>query len=422
MNKFAKTLIKVVYYVLAIAFGVILVLTLPYILLNSQLTKEMNDNLENGEFVDAMHLIGCYYDSEIAYQYVDTTNDVQLVLFRATPFVDTTYSTTDSEGKPTEVISQETLELGYFGFLCNVTGKYNVSSTEEATDFENQTKLVVNDEANIFLLDYDESQDGKADSILTMLNGSYVTFQIASDDVDEIKKLEFVDKEGKVFISINTTNSSYGTLDFNHKFFKEFESFIANYNDLAKNNVLGTLTTEEFESKQKELEQQASIIINNNAGYKVGSYTGSISGAQTKSYLITIIYFVGIFILGDLLVGRRLTIKIIKTIFKPVVKAFSKKKNEEEQKENYDYFSQVIITLKVPTDFELNPKLILIRKEKEEVFEFTKDTEYISKRRIHAGIYENIRFECDEYKVLNLPESIEVKGFKTEINLELEKE
>lgn len=66
MNKFLKTFIKVVYYVLAIAFGVILVITLPYIVLNNKLTKQMNNHLENGEFVDAMHLIGCYYDSEVA--------------------------------------------------------------------------------------------------------------------------------------------------------------------------------------------------------------------------------------------------------------------------------------------------------------------------------------------------------------------
>lgn len=422
MNKFAKTLIKVVYYVLAIAFGVILVLTLPYILLNSQLTKEMNDNLENGEFVDAMHLIGCYYDSEIAYLYEDTQQDIQLVLFRATPFIDTTYTKVDEAGNETQVVSQETLEIGYFGFLNNVNEKYNVSSADEIDTYENQTKLVVNDEVNIFLLDYDESQNGKADTILTLLTGSYVTFSISTSQVDEIENLSFVDKEGKVFFSVNTTNSSYGKLDFNHKFFNEFNNFVPRYNELAKSKALQTLTAEEFTKEEVELEKIAGEIIKSNEGYRVGNYTGSLKASQTKSYIITIFYFLGVFILGDILVGKRMTIKIIKTIFKPVVKAFSKKKNEEEQKENYDYFSQVIITLKVPTNFELNPKLILTRKEKEEVFEFTKDTEYISKRRIHAGIYENIRFECDEYKVLNLPESIEVKGFKTEINLELEKE
>lgn len=422
MNKFAKTLIKVVYYVLAIAFGVILVLTLPYILLNSQLTKEMNDNLENGEFVDAMHLIGCYYDSKIAYLYEDTQQDIQLVLFRATPFIDTTYTKVDEAGNETQVVSQETLEIGYFGFLNNVNEKYNVSSADEIDTYENQTKLVVNDEVNIFLLDYDESQNGKADTILTLLTGSYVTFSISTSQVDEIEKLSFVDKEGKVFFSVNTTNSSYGKLDFNHKFFNEFNNFVPRYNELAKSKALQTLTAEEFTKEEVELEKIAGEIIKSNEGYRVGNYTGSLKASQTKSYIITIFYFLGVFILGDILVGKRMTIKIIKTIFRPIVKAFSKKKREEEQKESYEYFSQVIITLKVPNEFDLKPKLILTRKNKEEVFEFSKDNEYISKRRIHAGIYEQIRFECDEYKVLNLPEQIEVKGFKTEIDLELEKE
>ena len=422
MNKFAKTLIKIVYYVLAVLFGVILVLTLPYILLNSQLTQEMNDNLENGEFVDAMHLIGCYYDSEIAYLYEDAQKDIQLVLFRATPFVDTTYTQVDSYGNSTEIVSQETIELGYFGFLCNVTDKYDTSSSEEADDYENKTKLVVNDEYNVFLLDYDDSQNGKADSIITTLTGSYVSFQIPMGSVDEIEKLEFVDKEGKVYLSINTTNSSYGKLDFNHKFFSEFEDFLVDYNDLAKNKALGTITEDDFTTKQTELQKTVGEILDSNAGYRVGSYTGSIGGAQTKSYVISIFYFLGVFILGDLLVGKRMTITIIKTIFKPVVKAFSKKKKEEETNENYEYFSQVVITLKVPTDFELQPKMTLVRNNIEEVFEFTKENSYISKRRIHAGIYDQLRFECDEYKVLNLPEQIEVKGFKTEIELELEKE
>ena len=422
MNKFAKTLIKIVYYVLAIAFGVILVLTLPYILLNSQLTKEMNDNLENGEFVDAMHLIGCYYDSEIAYQYEDAEKDIQLVLFRATPFVDTTYTQKDGAGNETEVVSQETLALGYFGFLCNVSEKYNVSSSDDPTDYENKTKLVVNETANIFLLDYDDSQDGKADSIITLLTGSYITFAISMDVVDEVNKLEFIDKEGKVFLSVDTSNSSYGKLDFSDNFFNKFKDFIPRYNELAKNKLFNTLTDEEFEKEQVELEKIAGEIINSSPGYRVGSYTGSISGAQTKSYVISIFYFLGIFILGDLLVGRRMTITIIRTVFRPIIKAFSKKKREEDSNESYDYFSQVVVTLKVPTEFDLKPKLILIRNEKEEVFEFTKDTEYISKRRIHAGIYDQIKFECDEYKVLNLPEQLEVKGFKVELNLELEKE
>jgi hypothetical protein len=382
----------------------------------------MNDNLENGEFVDAMHLIGCYYDSEIAYLYEDTQQDIQLVLFRATPFVDTTYTKVDEAGNETQVISQETLEIGYFGFLNNVNEKYNVSSADEIDTYENQTKLVVNDEVNVFLLDYDESQNGKADTILTMLTGSYVTFSISMSQVDEIEKLSFIDKEGKVFFSVNTTNSSYGKLDFNHKFFNEFKDFIPRYNELAKSKALQTLTDEEFTKEEVELEKIAGEIINSNAGYRVGNYTGSLSASQTKSYVITIFYFLGVFILGDILVGKRMTIKIVKTIFRPVVKAFSKKKKEEEQKESYEYFSQVIITLKGPNEFDLKPKLILTRNNKEEVFEFTKDDEYISKRRIHAGIYEQIRFECDEYKVSNLPEQIEVKGFKTEIDLELEKE
>lgn len=418
MNKFLKTFIKVVYYVLAIAFGVILVITLPYIVLNNKLTKQMNDHLENGEFVDAMHLIGCYYDSEIAYHY--EKDDIQLVLFRATPFVDTVYETKDEQGNDISVTAQETLELGYFGFLCNVKKIYNVDSSYEAEGYENKTALLVNDNTKINILDYDNSQDGKIDSILTLINGSYITFTISNEDVDEIKKIDFIDREGKNFLSLDTKDN---LLNFEHEFFVEFKKFVPRYNELIKNNVLSSIPEEEILKEQGELEEIASTIIENNPGFTVGKYDNAIKDAQFSSYLFSILYLLGVLIVGDLLVGKKITIKIIKIILRPVINLFpKKKKTEENSQELYDYYSQFIVNIENTSGLEQIINVTLSRNESNEIFELTKENGYLAKRRIHAGIYEKIEFTCDGYKVLNLPETLEVKGFKTELKLEIEKE
>lgn len=319
MNTFAHKLIKVVFWVLACLFGVILILTLPYIFLNSQLTKNMSESLKNKEYDKAMHLIGCYYDSEIAYFYEDKEKDVQLVLFRATPFVDTTIKKLDENGKETEVVCQDTIQLGYFGFLCNVGEKYNVSSAKDKEENENKTKLMVNDSVNIYLLDYDENQDTKADSILTLESGSFVTFAITTNEVETIKKIDFIDKEGNSFISINSLN-----LDFNQKFFKEFNDIVLKYNELSKNQVLGTLTDEEVIKEKTELNGIVSGIFEDNKNYQVGSYSVSIKDAKVKAYLIAGGYFIGILILGDLIVGRRIIVEIFKRLFSLFKKKSSK--------------------------------------------------------------------------------------------------
>ncbi len=312
MNTFAQKFIKVVFWVLAVLFGFILILILPYIFLNSQLTDQINKGLETGEYASSMHLIGCYYDEDIAYFYEDKEKDVQLVLFRATPFTDTTYTKVDESGKETQVITEETINLGYFGFLCNVSDKYNVSSTKEKEDFENKTKLIVNNNINIFLLDYDENNDTKADSILTLLSGSYVSFAITIDDVKEIEKLDFIDKDGNTFLTVSINDSTYGKLDFSHKFFDVFNNFIGKYNKLIEDKTLGVLSDEEITSRRLELEEIVSKIFEEDSSYKVGSYAVSIKAAKVKAYTISAIYFVGILIIGDLIVGRKIIIELIK--------------------------------------------------------------------------------------------------------------
>ena len=326
MLKFSKGFIKVVFWVLSVLFGVILVLTLPYLFLNTQLANTINDRLEEKQYVNAMNLIGCYYDSEIAYLYEDAQKDVQLVLFRATPFIDTTFEKVDDAGNKIEVVSQETIELGYFGFLCNISDKYETNSSKETEDFENKTKLVVNDTNNIFLLDYDESQNGKADSIITTLMGSYISFHIPMGFVDEVSKLEFIDKNGNVFLSVNTKNSTYGKLDFNHDFFKEFKDFISEYNKLKEEEILEKITSEEVITVQTKLSEKIKTILDSNDSYKVGSFDISIKDSKVKAYMVVGIYFVLIIILGDLLVGNRYTIKFLKK----TINVFKKKTQKNE--------------------------------------------------------------------------------------------
>ena len=315
MIKFTKIFIKVVYWGLAIIFGFILFLTLPYIFLNDQLTKQMNKNLENKDYVSAMHLVGCYYDSEIAYKYEDTNTNISLILFRATPFVDTAYTQTDESGNQTEVIAQETIQLGYFGFLCNIDD-YDTDSSNESEEFINKTKLIVNNDKNIYLLDYDENQDTKADCILTTLSGSFISFTIPMEQLEEVQKLDFIDKNGNVFLSIDTTNSAYGKLDFSRKFFIEFSEFVPRYNEFTKGKTLGTLFGDALTKEQTEIENTISAIFETNKTFKVGSFNVPVQEAQTKAYTICFIYCFVALILGDFIAGKQWILKFIKRLYK----------------------------------------------------------------------------------------------------------
>ena len=310
MIKFARLFVKIIYFVLTALFGIILIFTLPYIFYNTDLSESINDCLENKQYVDAMDSIGCYYDVEPAYVYEDSTNNVQLVLFRAVPFVSTTYTITDVTGQETYVTTQETVELGYYGFLCNVGGKYDTDSSKETEDFENKTRLLVNNNEVIHLLDFDDNNDNKNDCVLTLLSYTYVTFSLSST-LESVESLEFIDKTGNSFLKLELTNP----LDFNNDFFNSFKDFVREYNTYIENTKLEKITTEEASVVRTQLSEKVKTIFDSNTNYKNGTFAVSIRDSKVKAYTIVGIYFAAALMLGDLIVGKRFIIQLTKRIF-----------------------------------------------------------------------------------------------------------
>ena len=144
--------------------------------------------------------------------------------------------------------------------------------------------------------------------------------------------------------------------------------------------------------------------------------------AEKKANLIVLLYFIGVFIIGDLLVGKRYIIRFIKNI----VIAIKKKKNpdygnENEEKFN-DYYTQLTIVLKVPNDCDASFVISYHNEHNDIEFMLNKVDGYKVTKRVHAGVYVNPFVECEGYSSVNMPEKLEVKGFTKTYEIEFVKD
>lgn len=383
MNKKLKLFIKILYYVLTFGLGIILALILPGSVLYENLAQDMNQNLLDGEYDKSMCLIGGYYDKEWAYQ--ETFDDESgVVLFRA--------MTINQDETPYQA------QLCYAGFLYNVTE--DVYKTKKL-EYGNKTALYVNkdesSESRVEILNYDSNQDGAYDSVNTMVNYKYLYFEILMGSVEEIKSLSFYDMDGNLFHKADTSSK---TLDFKDTFFTSLETFKTEFNQDNAGSNLQAL-------------EDAFLSQNNN--YQKGNYGDAYVRANKFSATVVIIYFVCVYLIADFLVGQHFIIRFI--IF--IVDKIKRKRHPEEAPNDLygtDYFTQVTFKLEVDPSVSSDVLLRFSKEDNnEEVVLLAKKSNYELTKRIHAGKYGNLRFESDELEPTDLPEVLEIKGFKIEI-------
>ncbi len=387
MKSGTKIFLKIIYYGFTFGIGILLAFVLPGLKYYEKLAYEMEYRLNNEKYSEAMCLIGGYYDENIAYQEA-FDDESGIVLFRAATLIDS----------PTDSKQQYHMHEAYAGFLYCVDDKYLVDRLED-----NETVLKVTDaDDNIFdieLLNEDTNEDEIYDTITTLKNGgSYVYFEIPKEVTNTISKLEFYDREKKLFKEITVS------LNFNHDFYETVKEFIEVYNINSGDSKLNELNDEILKK------------------YVIGSYGDIKSQAETDATIFVLVYFIWIYILGDLLVGRRWIIKFFKWIYRKI----RKKKDEptEEEKDNIygsDYFTQLVVKVNAPIEC-ISPITISYSNE---AYQFSivlsHDEGYEGKARVHAGSYMNARLECDGYKAIDLPSVLNVRGFKMEIEVNLEK-
>jgi len=396
MKKKTKIIINIFYYLLTFGLGFLLAVILPSALENSNIPKYVDNYLADGRYEKAMELVGGYFNSKEVYKY--ESDDYKLVIFESL-----TIQVSDDN-------KDRSAHLSYSMFLYGIKDKYLVKSNDE----KNPTKLLIDEDDNkvVKLIDYDSDNDGNKDSISTLINLNFMYVEINKDKIPSINKIEFIDRYGDVKYSADNLNLNYDT-EF-YKLLTESDngivkkSFLEDYNQREMNEEEYNKFTDYFKSK--------------NENYKVGTDNDVKNDSTRDAVWIIVIYYVCIYVFGDLVLGFRLLLKPF--IF--IKKKFKKQEDSDEvevveEKENFDYFTTFIASLSKPIDENINISIHYHNETDEINILLTKENEYSFKARVHAGIYYNLKFEAVGYKANNLPAELKVKGYKMQLVIDVEK-
>ncbi len=396
MKKKTKIIINIFYYLLTFGLGFLLAVILPSALENSNIPKYVDNYLADGRYDKAMELVGGYFNSKEVYKY--ESDDYKLVIFESL-----TIQVSDDN-------KDRSAHLSYSMFLYGIKDKYLVKSNDE----KNPTKLLIDEDDNkvVKLIDYDSDNDGNKDSISTLINLNFMYVEINKDKISSINKIEFIDRYGDVKYSVDNLNLNYDT-EF-YKLLTESDngivkkSFIEDYNQREMTEEEYNKFTDYFKSK--------------NENYKVGTDNDVKNDSTRDAVWIIVIYYVCIYVFGDLVLGFRLLLKPF--IF--IKKKFKKQEDNDEvevveEKENFDYFTTFIVSLSKPIDENININIHYHNETDEINILLTKENEYSFKARVHAGIYYNLKFEAVGYKANNLPAELKVKGYKMQLVIDVEK-
>ncbi len=365
----------------------------------NQLAVTMEVSLNTGDYDKAMSLIGGYYDDRqvLEKKFEDGSG---VVIYSAA------IEALNEKDKVYE------MKPSYAGFLFNTQKKYNVKAPDG-----NKTRLVVEDklgnkQVTIELLNYDSDGDEKYDTVTTLENYSYVYFEIPRGIIDNISEIIFIDREDKLYRSVSDLSLSYS-----EPFFSDVDKFVKAYNSNTPKDELETIG-KEFEAI--------------NEAYKMNNPKPIYNKAVMDATIFVLLYFVWIYILGDFLVGRRFIWHGMVWCYKKIklkVDQHKAKKAGEKPEPEYDPNKAVVATVNTLLRFELNvPKdyngnvTINYHSENREInLLFTKDNGYKQSMAVPSGTYVNAWLECAGYETINLPKTLEVKGYKMTVNVTLKK-
>ena len=421
----------VLYFIFTFAIGIILSLTLPgYFVIFTLPASYVSEALLQGDYNSAMVLVGDSYNKNFIYQ-CDFEDGGGIVLFETVmQYTATTSSDDEEEQNSTEMVSG-TMYTTYMGFLYGVGDTYHVMST-----LANRTQLVVTDlngqQTSLTLLDYDSDGNGTNDGISTLTQNGFVILDISSNEVQSVKQLSFVDCDGNVFWT--SPDLSDKQMNYESEFFANFNR-LDEYNDLAiklakaqstaDQYELTTRLTELFESMTGSLAQNDDFVVVSETCEDYIAVTAELTRlANKKAIPIVIIYFVAVYVIGDFLLGTFLIIKFFRWFLYDVCKVKPKRKPKFKKNEvfGHDYYSSVTVTLDLEDvpEFDGSVQIKYTNTETEVVFILLKQNNYTATQRIKAGTYVNPFVDINrDYAPTNLPDNLEVEGFKMETKIKI---
>ena len=395
MNKGARIFGKIIYYVFAFILGVMLAFTLPYFMYVSTAMRNITNWLHAGEYDKAITLIDGYHNRQYVY-HEDLPGGGGIVLFEATTLSE------NSGDEEDETIDGDKLYKSYAGFI------YGLDDYDYFTTKTNNTKLVVTDlddtTHNLRLLSYDKDGNGTLDGIATAEQNDYIYLEIKQEEIASVKFLTFLDKDGNTYFKSKQLN-----LDFSGEFFKDVDDFVTEYNKDYHSSNLNRLN-DEFLAKSEN--------------YAINTYGDLIKQSDAYATAIIVAYFVVIYLIGDLLLGKRYIIKFFRWFLFKVckIKPKNKKNVSSEEVFGHDYYSSVSMSLDLSAvpDFNESVQVKYTNTDVEIVFILLKENDYTATERIKAGTYVNPFIDMNrDYAPTNLPDNLVVEGYKMDVKIKI---
>ena len=398
MKKKWKIFFAILYYVLTFSLGVFIAIALPSANRDIQRYKFINQYIEDGELYKAIDLMCEIYNKNSIYENKDAEVYVFEVMAPTTILV---------EG------SEEETQTVYDSSYVFIIRNQKRETFEKNSD--NLSLVKINGDGKINILNSDLDGDGNFDTIATLIDSNYICFSVNKLKYENVSSIELVDMYGETVIKVENLNLNYTS-----EFFTEVQQFISKYNEFYSD---GNINTEE----NQELENIYNQVHKKNDNYlKIGSYSldeiNDIAVRDSVSFVL--LYFIWVYILGDFIVGKKYIWRFIKWVYKKI-KNKVKPEKEEPLALGKNFYSMLSFEAEVLDGFEGS---IIINYEHEEnkAYNFkciiTKGSNYIKQERVHGGTYKLKSTECDGYVIVDLPETLEVKGYKKTISFLVRKE
>lgn len=381
---------NIIYYLFTFLIGLVLAFTLPYFYMYyGESVTMIKESLENGEYEKAYSIVGGYYHKDYVFQ-TDFEEGGGIVLFSAATL-------TNGYDENGEEVTDLVLHNAYGGFIYGVRDSYKVTATGD-----NQAKLVVTDKSgakhDIKVLDSDTDGDGKLDTVATCYEYGFIYIDLDQDTCHSISKISLIDVTGNVYKDIDVS------LDYSEQIFTDVAPFLEEYNRDYKSDKLNGLY-EEFMSKDE--------------GYAMSSDGVLKSPADKKAAIIVIVYFIGVYVIGDIFLGGRYIIKFFKWLLVKVFKVkFKSNKPKKSEVFGHDYFCKVTLQADVSEieGFDGSVSVRYSNENGEISFVLLKSNSYCHTQQIKAGDYLNLWVDLDsKYEAVNLPETLEVEGYQKQI-------
>ncbi len=401
MNNKVRIFIKVIYYVSTFALGIFLAVYLPNYFMYEMTMDTIISSLNSEQKDKAISLMGGYYCVDQYYQQDFVVEGVQcgIVLFEA--------ETLTYKDEKDNQVENGRMHDSYAGFIYNVKAVYKTYQLKD-----NQAKLIVTNsegkESTIEIIDFDSTMDGVKNCVSTIEQRNFLYIDLAIDYGTTLTSLKLIDAEGLLFREFKFDN-----LDFSGQIFKDVKTFANEYNSDYKSPNLKTLNDE--------------FLAKGNGKYKVSTYGDFQTKALQRSLLIVVFYFIGIYIIADLALGKRYIIKFFKWILVKVFKVKFKEKKPKEPDIKYyakDYFCKLTVKIDVGkyTDF-IGPVVIKYSNENANLeFNLMRGFEFSSTKRVRVGTYCNLWIDIDRnYQIEDAPENLVVEGYNKELVLKLKK-